>query len=200
MKSKRKKPFKIDKEKYYFQKYGTLDIKISKKVRLWIYAFGLHAVAVYRFGQYCARLKKRSKLLSLPFRALHFLLNYFILYFRHIFISGNAKIGPGFYIPRGFNIMIPGINIGDNFTIHHNVTIGTGYLNGKKPIIGDEVWIGTGVILVGDIKVGNKVTISAGSVVSKDVPDGCLLGGNPGRVLIREHDNSRWMRYKIKKN
>ncbi len=76
MKSKRKKPFKIDKEKYYFQKYGTLDLKISKKIKLWIYAFGLHAVAVYRFGQYCARLKKRSKLLSLPFRVLHFFMEY----------------------------------------------------------------------------------------------------------------------------
>lgn len=195
MAKKSKSPFKIDKEKYYFQKYGNIKPKLFKRLKLWIYGFGLHAVAVYRLGQYGQRLKKRSKLLSLPVRILHFMLEYQIISFRHILISGHANIGPGFYIPRGYNINIPGINIGENFTVHHNVTIGTDYTSEGRPSIGNHVWIGTGVIIAGPISVGDNVTISAGCILSKDAPDGCLLGGNPGRVLIKDHDNSRWMRY-----
>jgi len=196
---KNKMTFRIDLEKFYYQKYGTLKPKFKYKLNMWMFDFGFHAVAVYRFGQFTARLKKRNKFLSVPFRILRNILNYHLLYFHFIFISGRAKIGPGFYMPRGRNIIIPGINIGENFTIHHNVTIGTRYIRDIKstPTIGNNVWVGIGSIITGKISIGNNVTISSGCVISKDVPDGCLVAGNPGRIILRDHDNSSWMRYEI---
>jgi len=34
------------------------------------------------------------------------------------------------------------------------------------------------------------VTIAGGCFLSRSVPDGCLVGGNPGRVVLRRYDNS----------
>jgi len=196
---KKKMPFRIDLEKFYYQKYGALKPKFKYKLKMWMFDFGFHAVAVYRFGQFAARLKKRNKFLSVPFRFLYHIMSYHLLYFHFIYISGRAKIGPGFYIARGNSIIIPGINIGENFTIHHNVTIGTRYIGDIKsrPTIGNNVWIGIGSIITGKIRIGHDVTISSGCVISKDVPDDCLVAGNPGRIILRDHDNSRWMRYKM---
>jgi len=199
MKKKKKSAFKIDKEKFYFQKFGSVKPRLKEKCLLWLLCFGIHAVAIYRYGQFCARLKKRSKLLSLPFRIVRFILERQIDTFRHVKISGKADIGPGFYIPRGYNIIIPGIKIGSNFTVHHNVSLGTGYTGDEKskPTIGNDVWVGIGSILAGSIKIGNGVTISSGSIVFKDIPDHAMVAGNPGRVVIKDHDNSRWLRYKM---
>ena len=33
------------------------------------------------------------------------------------------------------------------------------------------------------ITIGNNVVVAAGAVVTKDVPDNCVVGGVPARVL-----------------
>ena len=33
------------------------------------------------------------------------------------------------------------------------------------------------------ITIGNNVVIAAGAVVSKDVPDNCMVGGVPARLM-----------------
>lgn len=58
--------------------------------------------------------------------------------------------------------------------------------SGSKPIIiGDDVWIGTGSIILPGVNIGNGSVISAGSVVTKSVPEMCLVGGNPAKVIRR---------------
>lgn len=47
--------------------------------------------------------------------------------------------------------------------------------------IGAHTWIGEGAIVMAD--VGSHCVVSAGAVVVKTIPDGSLVGGNPGRVL-----------------
>ncbi len=47
--------------------------------------------------------------------------------------------------------------------------------------IGDGTWVGEGAIIMAD--VGRQCIVSAGAVVSKEMPDSCLIGGNPARVL-----------------
>lgn len=58
------------------------------------------------------------------------------------------------------------------------------FISLKKNIkIGNDVWIGMGVTILPDVEVGNGVTILAGSVVSKSLPDYCIAGGVPAKIL-----------------
>ncbi len=48
--------------------------------------------------------------------------------------------------------------------------------------IGDRVWMPNAWVNP-NVKVGNDVVVAAMSLVSKDIPDGCLAGGIPCKVL-----------------
>jgi acetyltransferase-like isoleucine patch superfamily enzyme len=39
------------------------------------------------------------------------------------------------------------------------------------------------------VTIGEHVAVAAGSVVARDLPDRCVAGGNPARVL-RVHDEA----------
>jgi len=34
-----------------------------------------------------------------------------------------------------------------------------------------------------NVKIGPNAIVAAGSVVTKDVPEGCVVGGNPAKVI-----------------
>lgn len=50
------------------------------------------------------------------------------------------------------------------------------------------MWIGGNVTILPGVNIGNNVVVAAGAVVTKDVPDDCVVGGVPARV-IREIEN-----------
>jgi serine O-acetyltransferase len=183
--------FKEDLEKYYVIGYGTKNPSVRKKIALWIYNFGLHCVAVYRLGRYTEKLYARIKWFALPIILIYKLLDLFIKFVHHVNID-DARLGGGFYIGHVGTIYIGPTTIGENCSLSHNVTIGIGHSEGKQglPVIGKNVWIGTGSILSGAITVGDNVTIVNGSILSRSVPDGCLVGGNPARVILKEYDNT----------
>ncbi len=189
--SKTRSAFKTDLQKYYRVQFGERKPSAFRKLRFWIKDFGLHCVAVYRFGKWSARLYRRAKLLGLPFMVLHSLLNYAMQFFHHIFID-DAIVGPGFFIGHVGTIYIGPVVIGENFSVTHNVTIGIGHSEGKEglPTIGNNVWVGTGSVISGAVTIGNQVTIANGTMLTRSVPDGCLVAGNPGRVIMNDYDNS----------
>ena len=49
--------------------------------------------------------------------------------------------------------------------------------------IGDGCWIASGVIVIGGVTIGRNCIAAAGAVVTKDVPDGCIVGGVPARII-----------------
>lgn len=49
--------------------------------------------------------------------------------------------------------------------------------------IGDNVMIGAQSIILPDVKIGNNVVIAAGSIITKDIPDNCVAGGVPAKVI-----------------
>ena len=49
--------------------------------------------------------------------------------------------------------------------------------------VGKDVWIGGNATILPGITIGNNVVVAAGAVVTKDVPDNCLVGGVPAKVI-----------------
>ena len=53
-----------------------------------------------------------------------------------------------------------------------------------RPIrIGRNVWIGGGAVILAGLTIGEDAVIGAGSIVTRDVPPGCVVAGNPARVV-----------------
>lgn len=107
------------------------------------------------------------------------------------------------------------ISFGNNVTVASDVTFVTHDVIDKvinnmdynfnfnyncAPImIGNNVFIGCNVTILPNVKIGNNVIIAAGSVVTKDIEDGCVVGGNPAKVIstfeeyvnVRKKDNDK---------
>ncbi len=49
--------------------------------------------------------------------------------------------------------------------------------------IGRRCFVGAGAIILPGAVIGDSVIIGAGAVVTKDVPSGCVVAGNPARIL-----------------
>lgn len=97
-------------------------------------------------------------------------------------ISSTAEISGGLIVQHGYATIIDPRRIGKNCWVNQGVTIG--YTNNTDcPTIGDNVTIYSGAKVLGDIHVGNNVVIAANAVVVKDVPDNCIVGGVPARIL-----------------
>jgi len=184
--------FRADLQKYYRIEFGGKAPTFWRKAKLWSTHLGLHCVAVYRLSRYSRALLGRGRFWAAPLFILSEYLAFLVKFLHHVDIFA-AEIGPGFYIGHLGTIYIGKTRIGENLSVTHNLTIGAG-LSGSSPslpTLGKNVWIGTGSILYGNIHVGDGVTINCGTVLSRSVPDGCLVGGNPGRIFLGKRDNSR---------
>ncbi|WP_378173662.1 serine O-acetyltransferase [Aquimarina sp. SS2-1] len=102
-------------------------------------------------------------------------------YFR---IDMSTKLGGGVLTGHPYSTILNADFIGENLYVNHLVTVGE--VDGKRPIIGDNVSIYTGAIIIGDIKIGNNCSIGAGAVVVKDIPDNCVVVGNPARIIKQD--------------
>lgn len=114
-------------------------------------------------------------------------------------IKLGTDIGGGMRFPHYSGIVLAMCKIGNNCTIHQNVTIGRTFgENDGCPIIGDNVIIFANSSIVGNIKVGNNVIIGANSIVIKDVPDNSVVAGNPAKIISNDVEkciSKRWERY-----
>lgn len=102
-----------------------------------------------------------------------------------IFLAPNC-VGPGLHFQhRGFRHILPGTIIGSNCEILPMVLMGkkTQGLADAQIQIGDNCYIATGVTILGPVNIGNNVTIAAGAVVTKDIPDNCIAGGVPAKII-----------------
>ena len=108
----------------------------------------------------------------------------------------NIEIGENFYSNHNLVILdCAPVKFGDNvfigpncgfYTAKHPLDTETRIkgLEYAKPItVGNNVWIGGGVHILSEVTIGNNVVIAAGAVVTKDVPDNCVVGGVPAKVI-----------------
>jgi serine acetyltransferase len=52
-----------------------------------------------------------------------------------------------------------------------------------------QAWIGSNVSVLKGVAVADGCVVASGSVLTRSYPAGCLIGGNPARVL---KENIRW--------
>ena len=80
-----------------------------------------------------------------------------------------------------------GIHIGDYVRISQNALVlaHDGYRDGAylDTYIGNHVNIGWGAVINPGLRLGNHVIVGANAVVTKDVPDGCIVAGNPAKII-----------------
>lgn len=132
-------------------------------------------VFYYRTHQYAPLATKLSKLLLRGFSAMEL---------------HADRIGGGMQIYHGYSTIVFAREIGENFTVYQQVTIGRGKSRQGNdiPIIGSNVTVYAGAIIVGGVRIGDHAVIGAGAVVTKDVPPNTTVVGAPVRYL--EHGNT----------
>ncbi len=111
----------------------------------------------------------------------------------HVFINYNAEFLDGGTIIIGDRVMFgPDVKIysgNHSLVSEERMKIVDGRLQlisiAETVEIGNDVWICGNVTIVPGVKIGDRAVVGAGSVVTKDVPVGCLVAGNPAKVIKR---------------
>ena len=49
--------------------------------------------------------------------------------------------------------------------------------------VGKRSYIGAHVLIMPGVEIGERCVVGAGAVVTKDVPDGCVVGGVPAKII-----------------
>ena len=165
-----------------------------KKIRLILETYGLHAIFVYRFGQWLETKFASTKLYLIKdlMLSIYNILNFFVIKMYDIRISRKAKIGKGLYITHFGGIVISNCILGEHCTVNQRAQIEGDNVSSYEELchIGDNVWIGPHAIIKKGTQIGDGATIAAGSVVLADVEKQCLALGNPARILNKNFDNT----------
>lgn len=105
-------------------------------------------------------------------------------------ISYKTEIGEGTVLGyQGLAVVIhERAKIGKNCVISQGVTIGGTSKKHGVPVIGDNVYIGAGAKIIGPITIGDEVVIGANAVVVNDVPNRCVVGGIPAKIIKHDID------------
>lgn len=169
----------------------TRHVSAAQVARLIFASPGTKALLGYRLGRKLASLRAAGRLSLLrPFGwAAYWAITGYVRAAFDIRLSLDAEIGPGLYIGHFGNIVVQNCRIGNHCSIHQSVHIGPAG-DGPGPTIGERVWVGPHAQVIGPYHVGDCSTISAGAVVSRDIPSRALFMGSPGRIAMREYDNS----------
>ncbi len=110
-----------------------------------------------------------------------------------LFKDSVLTLGEGSFINSDCKIRChKDISIGKYCAISHDFTVmdsDAHKINGIKKIkpvsIGNHVWIGTRVTILKGVTIGDGVILAAGAVVTHDIPNGCMAGGVPAKIIKR---------------
>ncbi|VBB44606.1 putative acetyltransferase [uncultured Paludibacter sp.] len=117
-----------------------------------------------------------------------------------IYINKKAQLilGNG-YINHNLNLSCfekieigKGVVISENVTIRDsdNHTIKENKTSTTQPVkIGNHVWIGVNATILKGVRIGDGAIIAAGAVVNSDIPEKCLAGGIPAKII---KENIEW--------
>lgn len=103
----------------------------------------------------------------------------------------NMSIGPNkcgyglriMHLSGGGGCRIGVLKAGNYCGFNAGVLIGTNHGEENRPILGDNVAFGPGAKAFGKITIGCNVFVAPNAVVTKDVPDNCIVGGIPAKII-----------------
>lgn len=172
-----------------FRYFGDRHLSVKQKfLAHFIYPETRFIIAWRKFSYYK---KKKNGFLSGYYK---FILVMFSYRFGFQF-NYNAEIGSGLYIGHFGRVILGAVKIGKNFNVATGVTIGE--VNGKCPVIGDNVWVGTNAVIVGDIVIGDNVLISPNTFLYESVPSNSTVRGNPAVVFRKENATKNCIQNKV---
>ena len=96
----------------------------------------------------------------------------------HCTVIGPVSIGNNVNLAQGITVTALNHNFEDVTRRIDEQGIST-----KPVVIGDDVWIGANAVILPGVTIGRHVVVAAGAVVTKDVPDNCIVGGVPAKVI-----------------
>lgn len=111
-----------------------------------------------------------------------------------------ATFGSGYVNAKSTFIIMHGITVGDGCAISwgcefldedfHHIAYADKKPRAPEIVIGDHVWIGSNVSVLKGSRIPDGCVVASGSVVtSVFATPGCLIGGNPARVV---KENVTW--------
>ena len=96
----------------------------------------------------------------------------------HNTIIGPVTIGNHVNLAQGITVTALNHNFKDT-----TLRIDEQGISTNPVVIGDDVWIGANAVILPGVTIGRHVVVAAGAVVTKDVPDNCVVGGIPAKIL-----------------
>ena len=96
----------------------------------------------------------------------------------HNTIIGPVTIGNHVNLAQGITVTALNHNFDDTDQRIDEQGVST-----KAVTIGDDVWIGANAVILPGVTIGRHAVVAAGAVVTKDVPDNCVVGGVPAKIL-----------------
>ena len=121
---------------------------------------------------------------------LYYVITYYILSYH---IEPLVKIGPGLFLHNRNIVITDTVEIGENFSIMGQTTIGTDFFSSGRLTIGNGVWLGAGakIIISTDMSIADDVVIGANAVVVKSILEkNSIYGGIPARFIKHRTKNN----------
>lgn len=87
------------------------------------------------------------------------------------------------HLSGGGGCRIGVLKAGNYCGFNAGVLIGTNNGEENRPTLGDHVAFGPGAKAFGKITIGNNVFVAPNAVVTKDIPDNCIVGGIPAKII-----------------
>jgi serine O-acetyltransferase len=146
---------------------------------------GFQAMAVYRFGVYRLNLRGMPRLIAdLLYRVGYMFVRnvYGIELFYTTRVGRRLEIGH-----QGGIVIHPRSTIGDDCSIHQNVTLGAASdhdWEAQAPVLGNGVALGAGVVVLGKVRIGDGARIGPNCVVTTNVPAGAIVFVTPPRMVL----------------
>lgn len=58
--------------------------------------------------------------------------------------------------------------------------------------IGKRCFIGANAIIMAGVHIGDSVIVGSGAIVTKNIPDGCIVAGNPAKIIKEGIKTQKW--------